>query len=142
MNLYGKGTNPYKPYLISRKNYLAVSIFLVCLPNGYGTRTGRQGIQIQMTDDDTATAFLLGFTGFAWTFAANFWSPLAFPALLAMTYFCYRQMRIAGWVSLRDSRSTNTGSVQNRSQANMNGNTQNESIELSDPNAAKQEVQA
>jgi hypothetical protein len=52
-----------------------------------------------------ATAFLVGFTGFSWTFAAAFWTIQALPALLIMTLLTYRQLTAEGSVeiSLGDS---------------------------------------
>ncbi|EMA14490.1 hypothetical protein [Haloarcula marismortui] len=54
-----------------------------------------------------ATAFLVGFTGFSWVFAAAFWTIQAVPALLIMTLLTYRQLTVEGSVeiSLGSSRS-------------------------------------
>ena len=55
-----------------------------------------------MTDDSSelATAFLVGFCCFAWTFAAAFWALMALPPLAILTYLTYRQVERAGWVSI------------------------------------------
>lgn len=47
-----------------------------------------------------ATAFLVGFTGFAWTFAAAFWTIQALPALVVLSFLTYRQLTEEGTVEI------------------------------------------
>lgn len=55
-----------------------------------------------MTDDvdELATAFLVGFCGFAWTFAAAFWSVQALAPLAVLTFLTWRQVERSGWLSV------------------------------------------
>lgn len=50
--------------------------------------------------EDVSTAFLVGFCGFAWTFAAAFWSVQALAPLAILTFLTWRQVERTGWLSI------------------------------------------
>lgn len=84
-----------------------------------------------MTDDadELATAFLVGFCGFAWTFAAAFWTIQAIAPLAILTFLTWRQVERTGWLSI------SVGSQRSRATATDGGRP------LEDPNGPAQNRQ-